>query len=102
MSEEVKGEIGKSGAKYDIQVDDKLNISLGLSDSFEKSEVVSGGILDGVSISMKGSAEIKAGVPLEKILDAAAAATKNGIVIAGEGWLKTFLESYEAAKPKPA
>lgn len=88
MSEEIKGQLGSSGVGYDVQVDDQLNVILGVSAS------VSDGTFAGSSLTMQGK------IPLIAVLDAAAAATKSGTVVVAEGWLKTFLLQYEASKTK--
>lgn len=86
MSEDLKGQIGSSGAGYEVQVDNQLNVSLSLSDT------MASGPLAGASASV----QIK--VPLVAILDAAAAASKNATVEQIEGGLKLILEQYEASK----
>lgn len=86
---EIKEPIGKSG-EVDLSTDESLNVSL------DGKATISSGVLAGCTVELKLTA------PIEKILDAAAAATKNGTVLVVEGYVKQLLEGYIKAKDAAA
>lgn len=79
---EFQGNLGPSG-KYDVKIDGKANVVMALEEDGPVGSPIEGGY-----------AKMEVGVPLEKIFDAAAAATKNGTLIMVEGAAKQALELY--------